>query len=381
MNQLIRKLSRNEDIVLLVTEINKIENDIKNYIKNNYELKWDVLQFRKFLKAKMNEELSKLPIPKLINNSILEQFEQKLDLFFTPTIGDFRSEKWKDHRLAAIFIIKSFLTEPIHQLRGYNILNKLNQINVADTINANQLILQREPLLDFEINELNKRIIFAMFGGAKNINNISLVKYKFNSNYTQYNNDNCDADHYYLQVNIKNEKDIVENNIVMDLWDLKFISYYEFLENGLLNFEEEFGLSNQNSNYERIKNKLFQNEILKNNYLLDVNYSKEKEDILNKIIAEWNQLINFDLKNKCIAELINSIWIKTINPFIEQFKSQIKGLMQMYYSCDKLKNKLRSEINNDIIEMEEYVNNPNFKYEQLFELLSTYVKENINSSN
>lgn len=369
MQKLVDALIENNEIMLKIKEISNFEDNLNNYINNNPELELTVFEYRKNINDFILKKIQELKIPQELEKLLMDRFQQKLDLIFAPSIGEYQLEKWYDYRYASNVIISHLDIERNKKLITLIFLKSINKSLVNRNIKQNEKILMKKPLSTDEIINLNKRVIYAMFGGIENIENIELAKYKFNANYTSYNCKDGDAiEHSYLKINVKDQNKISEIQYLKNEWDDQLQCYYNYLKNGLLTYQLD-SIEVSSSQYEKFKVEFFKAEGLKNNHLLATNYSNERENFIKEVVASWKAIVELNLLNQTTNYLIDNIWEKWINPLIKNSKKIILRLVHMCYMFYNLKKGLRFQITSIIDKLFEENEIDDLIYDQLFDIL------------
>lgn len=373
MQKLADKLIQNDEIILKMREISDFEDSLNNYISNNIELRLTVFEYRKKINNFILEKIKDFEIPQKLKELLMEHFWQKLDLIFTPSIGEYRLKEWYDNRFAVDMFIEHLDIERNKQLIALIFLKSINKSSINEVIKKNEDILIKKPLTKNEIINLNKRIIYAMFGGIENIENIELAKYKFNSDYTSYNYEGSDAiERCYLKINIKDQNKISKIKYLKEDWDKQLREYYDYLQDGILANQLDIISSIE---YEKLKCEFFKAESLANNHLLVINYSKQRDDYIKMVVNDWKPLEKLNFLKQSTDYIINNIWQKVINPMIEKSKQIILQFVEMCFRFYNLKKDLRFQIIsiiNKLDEKNEFSEIDELRYNQLFDILYSY---------
>lgn len=330
--QLVKLLLENSAAIKKINSIFELNQLMNRKLLRLPELKWTVVKYRRFLQNEIINQIKRFNCQ--INfNAILS----KVDAILQVSICDYRPENCEDYRLVASEILENSRVEWAKKLVGLEFFKKFRNNSINKIIRDNEKILLATPLTNFELNDLNKRIIFGFFGGLENIENMELVKYKFNKDYTSYEENNKDyTENGFLKINVKDENKILQNKYLKENWDEQLRYYYDYLKNGLLTYQIDSIITTHDpQKYAQIKNKIFQNEKLQNNYLISINYSWANEDKINEIINEWKiEILSCDTKSK----IEDQFWKEKIEPLIKKFKQEIIKIVEIEDLRSKLKN-------------------------------------------
>lgn len=349
MKKLINALMDNHDLNLKIKEIFNLEKSIKMKLTDYPQLQWTILQYRSFLEQEFIKIINNLKLPNYIMNLINFKINEKIDLILPPLIGDYFSKNWIDTTLVASVFLKRIKINYKTKNWGWIYINcVLNQNNEKNIIINNKKILDNTDSIQEFIENLQNRVIFSSFGGIENIDNIDIVKYRFNINGLPSNENNLNyVERQYLRINIKDNSKLNEYNNLLWYCANDFLFYKKYFKNtilgsSILNFDTD------NIAFEKSIDTIANEQKENNNYLILINNFEENRDIINNLINNWKYKNSPQLKDKCINIIIKNTYEHLLDNFISQFEEIVTWLSTNYMQLCILKSKVRRTIKTEI---------------------------------